>query len=193
MNQNHKWIEHHRNGPAIYFKCLRCKRFAFILDYNCTNSHLDLLIYDEVFTLEEKFYATLQYIDKHSTKYSKFRTSYILEKDVNMLRDVCKWNCNELDVKDIFSMNLLERLESIKKYTRMYFKDPTIESLYSFLQGWDSAANTSWCKILIREISKKKRLGSKVPDENDISFEDALDMIMEIVSNTDVDKNGHIV
>jgi hypothetical protein len=101
----HKWILHRQNGPAVYYKCLRCKRYAFYLDYY--NKHLlsiPPLGKINKSTLLEKFKLTVEYIENRPTKIVfYYSSSYYNKKDFNELEDVVNFDCNELDVKDIIT------------------------------------------------------------------------------------------
>jgi hypothetical protein len=74
---------------------------------------------------------------------------------------------------------LISSLEEIKKRIPMYFSnDPEPVDLFTFLMGWDMASDTKYCRELIDYISKSKKLGSRIPSKEDISFSELLDSII---------------
>jgi len=99
MDKSHIWIEHHRVGPAVFHKCLRCKRFAFYLEYDHKR---DIPGYNKDDTIEQKFLATVKYIEKYYLSLAPF-SLYFTKQEVLSLKEVVKLNCNELDVKDILT------------------------------------------------------------------------------------------
>ena len=77
---------------------------------------------------------------------------------------------------------LSDRIKAIKERTPMYFgRNPTVECLYNFLLGWDSARGTSVCRKFIERLAKLKRTYAAVPDNSHIDFNEAISELEDLV------------
>lgn len=82
---------------------------------------------------------------------------------------------------------MIAALEHVKARAGMYFFQQDVRELFMFLGGWDMAQETRWAYRSIRRIAQLKKTGSLVPGPEHISFEEALEVIVEMVKNEALD------
>jgi len=79
-------------------------------------------------------------------------------------------------------MTLTETLEHMQARPGMYFFRQDVRELFLVLLGWDMAQDTTWAKRSIERIAKLKGTGCCVPKAEDISFEEAFEVILALVA-----------
>lgn len=95
----HKFTIDHEVGPAVFVRCIKCKRQAFYLKYKvfAINSERE---FAPVIHIMSKLQQTMEYL-KCITLSGPFSTAYFDKSDIIRTKLMIRYNCEEMDVKDI--------------------------------------------------------------------------------------------